>query len=45
MREWGRFLRNTPCLSLLVVQLGGVVLYIAMVVTRLVSLRAERRRV
>ena len=27
MREWGRFVRNTPCLMLLVVQLGGVVLY------------------
>lgn len=27
MREWGRFIRHTPCLSLLVVQLGGVVLY------------------
>jgi hypothetical protein len=27
MRDWGRFIRHTPCLSLLVVQLGGVVLY------------------
>ena len=27
MREWGRFIRSTPCLSLLVVQLAGVVLF------------------
>ena len=27
MREWGRFLRATPCLVLLVVQLGGVLAY------------------
>lgn len=27
MRRWVRFLRNTPCLVLLLVQLGGVVLY------------------
>jgi len=92
MRRWVGFLRTTPCLVLLLVQLGGVVLYpfmaesvagraaysvfgiivlmltivalrvtgharsvvmleqvagifyIAMVVTRLVSLRADRRR-
>ena len=31
MREWGRFLRNTPCFLLLVVQLAGVVLYPFMV--------------
>ena len=27
MRQWVRFLRTTPCLLLLIVQLGGVVLY------------------
>jgi hypothetical protein len=27
MRRWVRFLRTTPCLVLLIVQLGGVVLY------------------
>jgi hypothetical protein len=27
MQRWSRFLRATPCLALLVVQLGGVVLY------------------
>lgn len=27
MRDWGRFIRSTPCLSLLVVQLAGVVLF------------------
>jgi len=27
MREWGRFVRRTPCLLLLIVQLGGVLLY------------------
>jgi hypothetical protein len=27
MRRWARFLRTTPCLVLLLVQLGGVVLY------------------
>ena len=27
MRQWARFVRTTPCLLLLIVQLGGVVLY------------------
>lgn len=43
MRQWVRFVRTTPCLLLLIVRPGGVVLYPFM--ADMISLRADRRTV